>query len=116
MRTFDATPFLGTIDSVISVDVRIDHRSDSITSRSAPFVESWFYQNFTRNWLTPFFCAVLIACLFEGWSYRRWPIGNSKPGFLPMMQGLCVSQLMVLAVFSYGGVVKIEIVALYAVA
>ena len=33
-----------------------------------------------------------------------------------MMQGLCVSQLMVLAVFSYGGVVKIEIVALYAVA
>lgn len=61
-------------------------------------------------------CAVLFACLFEAWPYRRWPVGNSKPGFLPLMQGLCASQLMVLAVNSYGGVVKVDVIALYVVA
>ena len=43
-------------------------------------------------------------------------MGNSKPGFLPMMQGLCASQLMVLAVYANGGVVRVETIALYAVA
>lgn len=65
-------------------------------------------------------CAVLILCMFEAWPYRRWPVGNSKPGFLPMLQGLCASQLMVLAVYcgpySNGGVVRVEAIALYAVA
>lgn len=67
-------------------------------------------------WLTPCCFAVLIACLVEVWPYRRWPIGNSKPGFLPIMQGLCASQLMVLAVYSYAGAVGVEATAIYAVA
>lgn len=68
----------------------------------------------------PSCCAVLILCMFEAWPYRRWPVGNSKPGFLPMLQGLCASQLMVLAVYTgpytNGGVVRVEAIAIYAVA